>query len=105
VKEIARHATCIEKERGRNAYRMLVGKLEGKKQLVRSRRRRGDINTDFEEIGQTGVQWIDLAQDRGQCWIPVNAITNLRVPQNAENNFTLRETVDFSSRTLLRVVS
>jgi hypothetical protein len=60
---------------------MLVGKLEGKKQLVKSRRRRGDnTNTDLQEIGQTGLHWIDLAQDRGQCWVPVNAITNLRVP-------------------------
>lgn len=57
------------------------GKLGGMKQLVRSRRRRRDnINMDLQEIGQTGVHWIDLAQDRGQCWVPVNAITNLRVP-------------------------
>jgi hypothetical protein len=35
---------------------------------------------DLQEIGQTGVHWIDLAQDRGQCWVPANAITNLQVP-------------------------
>ena len=60
---------------------------------------------DLQEIGETGVHWIDLAQDRGQCWVPVKAITNLRAPKNPENTFTIRGTVDFSRRTLLRVVS
>ena len=60
---------------------MLVGKLERKKQLVRYRRRTGDnISMDLQEIGQMGVHWIDLVQDRGQCCVPVNAITKLWVP-------------------------
>ena len=50
---------------------------------------------DLLEIGQTGVHWTDLAQDRAQCWVPVSAIMNLWVPLNAENNFTIRGTVDF----------
>jgi hypothetical protein len=91
-----RHETCVDRERRRNAHRMLVGKLEGKKQLVRSRRRRGDnINMDLQEIGQTGVHRTDLAQDMGQRWVPVNAIMNLRVLLNAENTFTIRGTVGF----------
>jgi hypothetical protein len=84
------------RNRRKNTYRILAGKLQGKKQLVRSRRRRGDnINMNLQEIGQMGVHWTDLAQDRGQCWVPVNAIMNLWVPLNAENNFTIRGTVDF----------
>jgi hypothetical protein len=29
------------------------------------------------------MDWTDLAQDSGQWRIPVNAVMNLRVPQNA----------------------
>jgi len=59
------------------------------------RRRGNNINMDLQEIGQTDVHWTDLAQDRGQRLVPVNAIMNLRVPLNAENTFTIRGTVGF----------
>jgi hypothetical protein len=40
---------------GRNVYRVLVGKPEGKKQLERPRRRREDgIKMDLREIGWGG---------------------------------------------------
>jgi hypothetical protein len=49
----------------RNAYRILVGKLEGKRPLGRPRRKWVDnIKMDLREIGWDGVNWIDLAQDR-----------------------------------------
>jgi hypothetical protein len=42
----------------RNAYRILVGKPEGKKPLGRPRRRWvGNIKTDLREIGWDGVVW------------------------------------------------
>jgi hypothetical protein len=48
-----------------NAYRILVGKPEGKRPLARPRRRWVDnIKMDLREIGSDGVDWIDLAQDR-----------------------------------------
>jgi hypothetical protein len=48
-----------------NAYRILVGKPEGKKPLERPRRRWQDkIKMDLREIGWGGVDWIDLAQGR-----------------------------------------
>jgi hypothetical protein len=48
-----------------NAYRILVGKTEGKRPLGRPRRRwMGNIKMDFREIGWNGIDWIDLAQDR-----------------------------------------
>jgi hypothetical protein len=51
----------------RNAYRILVGKLEGKKPLERPRRRWVDnIKIDIREIGYDGADWVDLAQDREQ---------------------------------------
>jgi hypothetical protein len=49
----------------RNAYRLLVGKPEGKRPLGRPRCRWVDnIKMDLLEIGWGGVDWIGLAQDR-----------------------------------------
>jgi hypothetical protein len=49
----------------RNAYRLLVGKPEGKRLLGRPRCRWVDnIKMDFVEIGWGGVDWIGLAQNR-----------------------------------------
>jgi hypothetical protein len=48
----------------RNAYRILVGKPEGKRPLGRPRRRGVDNKMDLPEIGWDGMEWIDLAQDR-----------------------------------------
>jgi hypothetical protein len=35
---------------------------------------------DLREIGWDGVDWIDLAQDRGKWRALVNTVLNLRVP-------------------------
>jgi hypothetical protein len=65
----------------KNAYRLLVGKPEGKRPLGRPRRRRVDnIKIDLLEIGWGGVDWIGLAQDRNKWRTLVNAVMNLRVP-------------------------
>jgi hypothetical protein len=51
----------------RNACRILVGKPEGKKPLGRPSRRRMDIiKMHLRERGWGGMNWIDLAQDRGR---------------------------------------
>jgi hypothetical protein len=48
-----------------NAYRILVGKPEGKRPLGRSRRGWEDnIKMDVREIGWSSMYWIDLAQDK-----------------------------------------
>jgi hypothetical protein len=50
-----------------NSYNILVRKLEGKRQLRRSRRRWEDnIRIDLREIVWEVVDWIHLAQDRDQ---------------------------------------
>jgi hypothetical protein len=65
----------------RNAYRILVGKPEGKTQLGRQRRRWVDnIKMDLREIEWDGGDWIELAQDRDQWSALVNTVMNLRVP-------------------------
>jgi hypothetical protein len=51
----------------KNAYRILVGKPEGKRPLGRSRGRWvNDIKMYLRKIGLNGMDWIDLAQDRDQ---------------------------------------
>jgi hypothetical protein len=65
----------------RNAYRILVGKPEGKRPLGRPRRRWVDnIKMNLGEIGCDGRDWIELAQDRDQWRALVNTMMNLRVP-------------------------
>jgi hypothetical protein len=65
----------------RNAYRLLVGKAEGKRPLGRPRRRWVDnIKMDLLEIGWGVVDWIGLAQDRDKRRALVNAVMDLRVP-------------------------
>jgi hypothetical protein len=65
----------------KNAYRILVGKPEGRRRLGRPRHRWVDnIKMDFREIGWDGMDWIDLVQDRDQWRALVNTVMNLRVP-------------------------
>jgi hypothetical protein len=70
-------------EEKRNAYRLLMGKPEGKRPLGRPRRRWVDNRMDLVEVGWGGVDWIGLAKDRNRWRALVNSVLNLRVPRNA----------------------
>jgi hypothetical protein len=69
-----------------NAYRILVGKPEGKRPLERPRRRRvnniemhhRERERERERMG--GMHWIGPALDRYQWRALVNMVLNLRVP-------------------------
>jgi hypothetical protein len=72
---------CSTNGRKRIAYRILVGRPEGKRTLGRPRRRwMHNIKMDLRDITWDGMDWIDLAQDRGQWRALVNRVMNLRVP-------------------------
>ncbi|KAJ4446735.1 hypothetical protein ANN_13432 [Periplaneta americana] len=63
----------------RNAYRVLVGRPEGKRPLGRPRRRWEDnIKMDLREVGYGDRDWINLAQDRDRWRAYVRAAMNLR---------------------------
>jgi hypothetical protein len=65
----------------RNAYRILVGKPEGKRPLRRPGCRWVDnINMDLRDIGCDDINRIDLAEDTDQWMALVNMIINIRVP-------------------------
>jgi hypothetical protein len=58
-----------------------VWKPERKRPLGRPRRRWDDNSeVELQEVIYGGMSWIDLAQDKGSCRTPVNAVMNLRVP-------------------------
>jgi hypothetical protein len=65
------------------------GKSDGKRPLGRPRRRWEDnIKMDLQDVGCGCLGWIELARDRGRWRALVNAVMNLRVPQNAGNFLT-----------------
>jgi hypothetical protein len=59
--------TCGTHGEGRDVYRVLVGRPEGKRPLRRPRHRWEDnIKMDVRKIGIDGANWIRLVQDRVQ---------------------------------------
>ena len=73
------HVARMGEERG--AYRVLVGKPEGKRPLERPKRRWEDnITMGLQEVGCGDVDWVEVAQDRDRWRVLVNEVMNLRVP-------------------------
>jgi hypothetical protein len=60
------------------AYRILMGKPEGKRPLGRPRCRwLNNVKMDLRETGWDGMDWIDLAQNRDQLRALVDTVMNL----------------------------
>jgi hypothetical protein len=73
--------TCSTNEEKRNAYRLLVGKPEGRRPLGSTRRKWLDnIRMDLVEVGWGDVDRIGLAQGRDRWRALANSVLNLRVP-------------------------
>jgi hypothetical protein len=64
----------------RNVSRILVGKLEGRPLGGPRHRLLYIIKMDLRETVWCGMDWIDLAQDRGKWRAVVNTVMNFRVP-------------------------
>jgi len=91
---------------GRGLYRVLVGKLEGKRPLGRPRRRwENNIKMDLREVGGGCGDWMELAQDTDRRRALVSTVMNLRVPKMRGISRLAAEPVSFSRRTLLHAVS
>ena len=65
----------------KEVYSVLVGQPEGRRPLVRHRRRWADnIKMDVQDICCGYKEWIGLVQDRDRWLELVSAVMNLRVP-------------------------
>jgi hypothetical protein len=75
----AGHVACMGEVR--KMYKVLVGKPEGKRPLRGPKHRcENGIRMDQREKWLAGaVEWIQLAQDKGQWQDLVNVVMNLRV--------------------------
>jgi hypothetical protein len=63
----------------RGAYRILVGRPEGRRPLGRPRHRWED-NVKMDVKWDGSMDWIELVQDRDRWRALVNAVMKLRVP-------------------------
>jgi len=76
---VVMHVAHMGEERG--VYRVLVGKLGGKRPLGRPRRRWVyNFRMALQEVGCGYMDWIGLAQDRDRWQTLVSAVMNLGVP-------------------------
>jgi hypothetical protein len=85
-----------------NAYRILVGKLEGKRSLGTPRCRWvNSIEMYLRMRGWGGMDWIDLAVDRDQWRTLVNTVMNVLVPSDVGKFLSGFTTGSFSRRVQL----
>jgi hypothetical protein len=97
---------CSTNGEKRNAYKLLLGKPEGKRPLGRPRRRWVDnIRIDLGEVEWGDVDWIDLAQDRNRWRALVNSVLNFRVPRNSWKLSSGLTSSGLSSNAQLHIVS
>jgi hypothetical protein len=97
---------CSTNGEERNAYRLLVGKPEGRRPLGRPRCRWVDnIRMDLGKVWWGDVDWIGLAKDRNRWRAVVNSILNLWVSCNAGKLSSDLTSSGLSSSVQLHIVS
>ena len=71
---------CARVRDKRNAYRILVGKPEGKRQFVgRWFKMGGSDKMELKERRWKMVSWINMARDRRKVWAVVNTGMNFGI--------------------------
>jgi hypothetical protein len=89
-----------------NACKILVGKADEIRSLGRQRRRWVDnIKKGLKDIEWGSIEWIDVAQDRGQWRAVVNTVMNLRVSLNTGKFWSSCTTGGFSRKVQLHDVN
>jgi hypothetical protein len=89
----------------RKLHRGFWWTAEGKRALVRPRRRwEYNIKMDLQEDGWE-MDCISVFQDRDRRWALVNAVTNISGLENVEDFLITREQVSVSGSTLFHGVS
>jgi hypothetical protein len=71
---------CSTHGKIRNAFKILVGKSEGKIPLGRHTRRLDNLQMDLKEIGSEDVDWTHLEHNMDQYGDLVYITMNLRLP-------------------------
>jgi hypothetical protein len=77
--------TCGTNGACRGAYRVLVGKPDGRRPLGRRRRRLEDNIKMHLKKWDGGMEWIDLDQVKDRWRALVNTVMHFRVKQDAGN--------------------
>jgi hypothetical protein len=73
----------------RGAYRVLVKKPEGKRQLYRTRRKwEGNIRKDLQKFNGNCVEYIVLTQYSDNFRASVNTLMKIRVTENTGDSLT-----------------
>jgi hypothetical protein len=86
----------------RGAYRVLVGRSEGRKPLGRPRCGWEDnFEIGLQEVGRRGLDLVDLAPYRNRWWAFVNAVMDILIPYNAGDFLTSWGSLRFLGRSLL----
>ena len=71
----------VKMEEGTSAFKIVTGKLTGKRPFGRSKHKLNDsIRMDLKEICVNTRNWVDSAQDRNYWRVLENAALNYRVP-------------------------
>ena len=79
-----------------DAYKVMVGKPEGKRPIGRPKYRQEDnIKMDLQGMGWKSVDWIDVVQVWDTWWAVVIVVMNLWVALNAGNFLKIFDTVRF----------
>ena len=75
-RRLRRAGHVVRKKEGSNAFKILIGKLSGKRPLRKPAKRGDNIRMNLEEMVISTINWVDSAQDMDYRRALVNAKLN-----------------------------